>query len=114
MTAQRRAAVRDLLAQGFDEARIAEQLHVSTRTVQRDRHALGLSHHQRWVWTADQLWLARNLLEDGATYAEVARTIGCTWRVVRGKLPGYGHMGNPLGNGRHMKLAQAFGLGLRT
>lgn len=41
-------------------------------------------------WTADELARATAMLEDGATYAEVARTLQRPKPSVTQKLPGYG------------------------
>lgn len=41
-------------------------------------------------WTADELARATAMLEDGATYAEVARTLQRAVPSVTQKLPGYG------------------------
>ncbi|QCG77801.1 helix-turn-helix DNA binding domain protein [Gordonia phage Reyja] len=40
--------------------------------------------------TADQTTTARTLLEDGASYREVARTLGVPRHRVMRALPGYG------------------------
>lgn len=109
---RRREEVKALAAEGTTASAMAEILGVTERTIYRDLAALGLTHRNHWIWTPEMDQLARNLLEDQCPYTEVARTIGCNqWTVMR-RFPGYGRVGNPLGNGRHMRLADELGLGL--
>ncbi len=46
--------------------------------------------------------LAQRLLEDGASYREVARTLGCSRGVVMHRLPGFGWSYSESGTYRQM------------
>lgn len=85
-----RGAVAEYVRQGLTVRQIAERLDVTTRTVWRYKHDLGLTvpnpaplPPERWVE-------AEQLLDEGAPYAEVARTIGCEWHAVKERFPGRG------------------------
>lgn len=112
----RREHVVRMCAEGLNDLQIAQVFHVSERTIERDRERLGLTQPTSHQWTADELRLASNLLDDGCTYSEVARTIGVARDTVRFRFPGQGYggglRGQPLGNGKHMRLAEELGLTL--
>ena len=87
---QRRPIVAEYVRQGLDNQQIATQLGVSERTVIRDKRALGLAAPvipplppEKWVE-------AKQLLDEGAPYSEVARTIGRSWQRVQHRFPGMG------------------------
>ena len=70
---------------------IAEELGVSERTVTRRRARLGISDGgARVALTPEQKALAKEMLEDGASYAEVGRTVGRHASTVKKHFPGYG------------------------
>lgn len=64
---------------GYSAAQIAAELNVCTRTVVRWRRATGRSHPTPEGWgvplTPERLEAARAMLADGASRAEVARTL---------------------------------------
>jgi hypothetical protein len=91
---------------------MAEILGVTERSVERYRRDLGLTREQVYPWTDEELRRARELLDDECPYAEVSRTLGISVPSLQSRFPGRGHRGNPLGHGRHMRLAEALGLGL--
>lgn len=74
---------------GMHPSRIAEKLNVSIATVHRVRTAAGapMVHHRRG--TEDDKLKAKALLEDGASYQEVARTIGFSGSTISRWFPGY-------------------------
>lgn len=113
--ARRRRQVKILDEVGLTPQEISAKLGVTPRTVQRDRAALGLIEYEPWDgWNEQTETLALNLLTDECPYTEVARTLGCTKWAVMNKFPGYGRIGNPLGNGHYMRLAIELGLALST
>ena len=77
----------ELEAAGWSAARIAAELGVSSRTVQRWRAAAELSH-QSWPEhaPADRERAAR-LLADGCSVQEVARSVGAAWPTIVRWLP---------------------------
>lgn len=94
MTAEQRARlyerVAELTREGWSSAAIAEDMGTTTRTVTRIRKATGTTTRTNPPpLTAEQLARAKDLLEDGAPYPEVARTLGCGSEVLRNRLPGY-------------------------
>ena len=68
---------------------IAKKLYVSDRTVSRYRKKLGIAAFERKPLTEEELVQAKRLLEDGANYAEVGRTIGRSSHAIRNHFPGY-------------------------
>lgn len=96
----RRETVAALTRQGYTADQIANILRVSGRTVQRYRVITGTSQPAPRPFTDEELALARNLLEEGAGYGEVSRTIGHDRSAVRRRLPGYGL---PVGGGRDIR-----------
>jgi len=108
-TLARREKIALLHAQGRTTADIAEVIGITERSVQRHLNALGF-HRPVWVWTEESLLLAEYLLADQCPYAEVARTLGCPKGTLRRRFPGYGLLGNPLGNGFHARMATELGL----
>lgn len=89
--AARREQVRSLTAQGLTAALIAQRMGISARTVIRDRMALGIGKEEsRRRMTEEEQDRALELLTDGASYSETARTIGFSVMSVRRRFPGYG------------------------
>lgn len=88
--AERRERVREMTRAGRTALEIAVALHVSPRTVIRDRRAAGVSGSTPPPVSAADLDTARRLLDEGASYCEVARTIGTTSSTVARHLPGRG------------------------
>lgn len=75
---------------GVSAPRIAEQLGVTPRTVTRWRLRAGISEGEaRHI--AQEVWEeARRILDDGASYGEVARTLGVSRATVARHFPGEG------------------------
>lgn len=88
--AERANAVRRYTQAGYSADYIADRLGCDPRTVVRHRRALGLSKPAPPRITEQQLAQALPLLQDGAGYAETARTIGCKSDALARHLPGYG------------------------
>ncbi|SKX80610.1 Transposase and inactivated derivatives, IS30 family [Mycobacteroides abscessus subsp. bolletii] len=75
---------------GYTDQEIAVRLGVSDRTVLRDRKAAGLTIATTAVPLSDtERATALRLLEDGANYQEVARTIGRGRTTIKRAFPGY-------------------------
>lgn len=102
----------ELHGDGMSTREIANELNLAEGTVCRIKRGLGIPSKYRFPWMDEQLAQAKALLEDGCPYAEVARTIGCRIDVVRRKFPDMGCEGSPLGNGKHMRIAEALGLNM--
>lgn len=79
-----------LHAAGWPAWKIATEVGVATRTVQRWRGRAGVAKAAGTRFTADEIEVARLLLEDGASYNEAARSIGRDATCLKRKLPGYG------------------------
>lgn len=71
-------------------AEIAAIVGVTTRTVARARNRTGTAQTRNPLLTADELAHTERLLDDGASYVEVARTIGRSPRAIRDAFPGRG------------------------
>ena len=78
-----------LLRHGLTIREVAAQVGCSDRTVIRQRKRIGLSKPARPVLTQAELVTAKRLLDDGASYAEAARTIRCAEGTLAGKFPGH-------------------------
>ena len=81
-------------AKGWTAAAIADELGCAKRTVNRWRHDHGVAQPTPEAWDPDglpaRLERARMLLEDGASYKEVERTVHMNRRTLRKRFPGYG------------------------
>lgn len=82
-----------LTRRGLTAPVIAERLGVSTATVYRvrrlrDVHTMRQQRMRRF--TAEEDALCRRMLEDGASYSEVARTVGRHREVINRRYPGLG------------------------
>lgn len=88
----RRDAVARLTQAGCSATEIAVRLGVTRRTVQRHREITGASRDRDLYppMTASELAIARALLEDGASYGEVARTLHRGACTIGRHFPGYG------------------------
>lgn len=97
---------------GWSAAEIAKLFHVHERTIHVDLTDLAKRPRTRpgFPWTPELLAFAQSLLEDGCPYAEVARTLETSTATIQRKFPGHGATGNPIGNGKHMRIAEALGL----
>lgn len=85
-----RNKVAELTIKGKSANEISEILHISTRTVTRIRTDTGVMAGSRSIpMTEEEIEKARNLLEAGAPYAEVGRSIGRSHHAITRNLPGY-------------------------
>lgn len=74
---------------GYTAREIATRLGVTMRTIQRDRHALGITGPPQTPLTAAEHARARALLADGASYREVGRTLGRNPDTIAHHYPGH-------------------------
>lgn len=89
--AARRERVVELTRQGHSASQIAAFLHVSKRSVQRIRTEMGVAQPQHGpAMTEDELRTAAELINDGCSYSEVARTLGRNPHTIRRHFPGQG------------------------
>lgn len=88
--ARRKAQIVELSRLGHTVREICEQVGVGAWTVVATRREAGVGRGKVKPFTEDELETARQLLDDGASYSEVARTIGRDARVVARKFPGHG------------------------
>jgi IS30 family transposase len=88
-TAERRDRVTDLTRQGHTAKHIANLLGVTPRTVTRDRAARGITQPQPTRVTESEFARAKEMLDDGASYEEVARTLRRSHTAFRRRFPGY-------------------------
>ena len=88
--AQRYARVAELTAAGWTAPAIAKEMGTTVRTVVRARAATGCRVRPPLPQlTDDQIARAKALLEDGASYYDVAETVGCGISTLRARFPGY-------------------------
>lgn len=78
----------ELVKEGLPAREIAQRVGVSPRTVSRVRNDAGLGVPRRLATENDKL-RAKQLLEEGASYAEVSRTVGFGQKEVKRWFPGY-------------------------
>jgi DNA invertase Pin-like site-specific DNA recombinase len=81
--------LRLMTMQGHTIADIAAAIGCTARTVSRWRTRLGLTKPLAPPWTDEQDRLARNLLQDGCPYREVARTVHHDYKSVMYRFPDY-------------------------
>lgn len=86
--ARRDQRIAELTRAGRSASQIAAELHVTARTVARARARMGIAKPCRITLTDDELRRAAALLEDGASYAEVARTLGRSIAAICKRFPG--------------------------
>lgn len=86
-----RAEIVRLTQEGLPVSDIAERIGCCDRTVSRVRRAAGIATAVGGgPWTPERFELAERLFDDGASQAEVARTLGTNTATVRGHFPGRG------------------------
>lgn len=73
---------------GYKAGQISQLLGVHERTVQRYRQKRGLTKQYVKPLSEDQKLRAAVLLDDGASAAEAARTVGCSDQAIRRAFPG--------------------------
>lgn len=76
LIAERREKVAAMTKQGYSAADIAAILRITERTVQRYRVRTGCAQPKRPPLTPEELARVEQLLNDGCSIAEAARTIG--------------------------------------
>lgn len=81
--------IEDLARKGFTTPKIAEMLGVDKRTVNYWRKKRGVVHQRRYA-TPEQIVKIREMLADGASLAEAARTLGLNVGTVRNVHKGEG------------------------
>lgn len=87
----RKERVREMtLFKGSSSAEIAQVLGVSERTVNRDRSELGIGRSVTGLVPYDVRQRAREMLQDGVSYTETARTLKVSHRWLTTNYPGYG------------------------
>lgn len=79
----------DLSRRGLTESEISAQLGVSRRMVQRARVWAGIAGAPPVPLTEEEKVAAKAMLEDGASYPEVARTLGRGRTTIADHFPGY-------------------------
>lgn len=82
--------VRELTAAGRSATQIAALLNITDRTVTRYRRHTGISKPRNNPFTPEQLALAEQLLDDGCSYGETARTVGASRQGIRQRFPSRG------------------------
>lgn len=87
---QRRAQVVELTRLGRTIADIAAALRISERHVSRIRAEQGIARPKPPLLSEEELRIAAEMLDDGASYAEVARTLGRHHRAIAVRFPGRG------------------------
>jgi DNA-binding NarL/FixJ family response regulator len=77
IVAERDARVAQLHLRGFSDTQIAQEIGITTRTVQRSKRRQGIRDREApRLFTPEEDAIARQLLADGASYGEVGRTLG--------------------------------------
>lgn len=89
LVAWRRRQVVTLTKQGWTANEIANAIGITQRSVVRHRTKAGISQPGPREFTGREVLRAIELLEDGASYCEVARTLGRDYKVVKKNVPGY-------------------------
>lgn len=85
----REQRVLSLTLEGLPVAQIAQRVGVSERQVIRDRRKAGVARQARAEFTYEEVLRALELLEDGASYNEVGKTLGRDPGTVRRWVPGF-------------------------
>ena len=87
--AERQQRAAELTEKGWTAQRIADELGVTPRAVQRHRRAAGLT--QPWTPLPESVVVAaQQMLADGASYQETAETLGCSANAIARRFPGQG------------------------
>lgn len=76
--------------QGLGRQEIADRIGCSVDTVSNVRRRRGVPVQRSYRLSAEQLARAEQLLDDGASFAEAARSIGSTTSAVARRFPGRG------------------------
>jgi transposase len=89
----------------WSAAQIAAELGVTTRTVQRARGRRGVARPATRPMNEIEMRRAAAMLDDGASYGEVARTLGRSLITIRRWFPGRSCW--PVGSGREYRQYMA-------
>lgn len=81
--------IRRLTEAGVAVREIARRVGLHRRTVQRYRSLAGISGPVTSRMSDDEIAMARSLLEDGASYAEVSRTLRRSHQAISRNVPGF-------------------------
>lgn len=87
---------------GHSAAGIAKRLHFSVRTIQRYQSDRGCLPKRATKITEEEKLIAKKMLEDGASYKEVGRTLGRSDSAFSRYFPGYAW--TPQQTGKHAAL----------
>jgi IS30 family transposase len=87
-TALRDQRIAQLTLAGKSARQVAEEVGVTKRTVQRARMRTGVAKPPRQPLAGDEIRCAETLLDDGASYTEVARTLGRHPETIARNFPG--------------------------
>lgn len=90
LACERGERVKDMTLQGCTAADIAAAMQISERTVVRIRRRVGVARPAYPALTTGEIDTARLLLEDGASLAEAARTIGRSSDALAARFSGFG------------------------
>jgi len=96
----------ELQARGLNAKQIAQEMGVTPRTVQRWRGKLNLAKKNTGPWPQDIRDKAKALLDGGASYREVGRTLGPSARAIAKWFPGYGWTFQQAGSYAQMVLLE--------
>lgn len=80
----------DYTRRGLSTMAIAQRVGCSDRTVTRIRKRAGIVQPHPQPLTTEECARADQLLTDGASYADVARTLGRDERAISNRFPGRG------------------------
>lgn len=94
---ERRGQVAELSRQGMSVAQIAEKLKVTGRTVNRDRVRLGIAKPSPRPLTEQELATVEEMLADGASLSEAARTVGRSVHTLFRRFKGRGWTAQQVG-----------------
>lgn len=89
VVAARDAEIKELLDQGLHASQVALQMGITERTVLRAKKRLGMPIRKMAPpMSVEEIGFARALLEDGASYNEVARTLGRDLKTISARFRG--------------------------
>lgn len=82
--------VKTLTKMGFSARMIAAELHIHADSVSRSRKRSGIALTRPAAMTPEQVQRMDEMLEDGVSYAEIARTFGFHQSSIARRLPNRG------------------------
>lgn len=87
---RRRTQVIEMTKQGYSAAEIGRVLGITDRSVVRHRRRAKISTPPPPPLSEDEIRLASEMLDEGCSYAEVARTLGRAAEPLQRRFPGRG------------------------